>query len=58
MYSIIYYQLYFLRNNSLLNAYGVRLVTNKTYNFWTGVKMGIKKLTHAPEEMADLKRLY
>ena len=27
-------------------------------NGWTGVKMGIKKgLTHAPEEMAELKKI-
>ena len=42
-----------------LNADGVAMVTaSHNENGWTGVKMGIKKgLTHAPEEMAELKRI-
>ncbi len=42
-----------------LNADGVAMVTaSHNENGWTGVKMGIKKgLTHAPEEMADLKKI-
>ena len=42
-----------------LNADGVAMVTaSHNENGWTGVKMGIKKgLTHAPEEMAELKKI-
>ena len=42
-----------------LNADAVAMVTaSHNENGWTGVKMGIKKgLTHAPEEMADLKKI-
>ena len=42
-----------------LNADGIAMVTaSHNENGWTGVKMGIKKgLTHAPEEMADLKKI-
>ena len=41
-----------------LNADAVAMVTaSHNENGWTGVKMGIEKaLTHAPEEMAELKR--
>ena len=40
-----------------LNADGVAMVTaSHNENGWTGVKMGIEKgLTHAPEEMKELK---
>jgi phosphomannomutase / phosphoglucomutase len=40
-----------------LNADGVAMITaSHNENGWTGVKMGIKKgLTHAPEEMKELK---
>jgi phosphomannomutase / phosphoglucomutase len=40
-----------------LNADGVAMVTaSHNENGWTGVKMGIEKgLTHAPEEMNELK---
>ena len=40
-----------------LNADAVAMVTaSHNENGWTGVKMGIKKgLTHAPEEMSELK---
>ena len=40
-----------------LNADGIAMVTaSHNENGWTGVKMGIKKgLTHAPEEMKELK---
>jgi len=40
-----------------LNADGIAMVTaSHNENGWTGVKMGIKKgLTHAPEEMNELK---
>ena len=40
-----------------LNADAVAMVTaSHNENGWTGVKMGIKKgLTHAPEEMKELK---
>ena len=46
---------YFAQFN--LNADGVAMVTaSHNENGWTGVKMGIKKgLTHAPEEMKELK---
>ena len=42
-----------------LNADAVAMVTaSHNENGWTGVKMGIKKgLTHAPEEMAELKEI-
>ncbi len=42
-----------------LNADGVAMVTaSHNENGWTGVKMGIKKgLTHAPEEMMELKKI-
>ena len=42
-----------------LNADAVAMVTaSHNENGWTGVKMGIKKgLTHAPEEMAELKKI-
>ncbi len=48
---------YFAQFN--LNADAVAMVTaSHNENGWTGVKMGIKKgLTHAPEEMAELKRI-
>ena len=46
---------YFAQFN--LNADAVAMVTaSHNENGWTGVKMGIKKgLTHAPEEMKELK---
>ena len=42
-----------------LNTDGVAMVTaSHNDNGWTGVKMGIKKgLTHAPEEMKELKEI-
>ena len=42
-----------------LDADAVAMVTaSHNENGWTGVKMGIKKgLTHAPEEMAELKEI-
>ena len=42
-----------------LNADAVAMVTaSHNENGWTGVKMGIKKgLTHAPEEMNELKNI-
>ncbi len=42
-----------------LNADAVAMVTaSHNENGWTGVKMGIKKgLTHAPEEMKELKKI-
>ena len=48
---------YFAQFN--LNADAVAMVTaSHNENGWTGVKMGIKKgLTHAPEEMKELKDL-
>ena len=46
---------YFAQFN--LDADAVAMVTaSHNENGWTGVKMGIKKgLTHAPEEMKELK---
>ena len=40
-----------------LNSDGIAMVTaSHNENGWTGVKMGVKKgLTHAPEEMSELK---
>ena len=48
---------YFAQFN--LNADAVAMVTaSHNENGWTGVKMGIKKgLTHAPEEMSELKQI-
>ncbi len=48
---------YFAQFN--LNADAVAMVTaSHNENGWTGVKMGIKKgLTHAPEEMKELKKI-
>ncbi|WP_440670683.1 phosphomannomutase/phosphoglucomutase [Candidatus Pelagibacter sp. HIMB1483] len=48
---------YFAQFN--LNSDAVAMVTaSHNENGWTGVKMGIKKgLTHAPEEMAELKKI-
>ena len=48
---------YFAQFN--LNADAVAMVTaSHNENGWTGVKMGIKKgLTHAPDEMTELKEL-
>ncbi len=48
---------YFAQFN--LNADAVAMVTaSHNENGWTGVKMGIKRgLTHAPEEMAELKNI-
>ena len=48
---------YFAQFN--LNSDAVAMVTaSHNENGWTGVKMGIKKgLTHAPEEMKELKDL-
>ena len=48
---------YFAQFN--LNADAVAMVTaSHNENGWTGVKMGIKKgLTHAPEEMKELKEI-
>jgi len=48
---------YFAQFN--LNSDGVAMVTaSHNENGWTGVKMGIKKgLTHAPEEMKELKEI-
>jgi len=48
---------YFAQFN--LNADAVAMVTaSHNENGWTGVKMGIKKgLTHAPEEMTELKKI-
>ncbi len=48
---------YFAQFN--LKADGVAMVTaSHNENGWTGVKMGIKKgLTHAPEEMKELKEI-
>ncbi len=48
---------YFAQFN--LNADAVAMVTaSHNENGWTGVKMGIKRgLTHAPEEMAELKKI-
>tara|TARA_B100000963_G_scaffold302593_1_gene275552 strand:- start:337 stop:1791 length:1455 start_codon:yes stop_codon:yes gene_type:complete len=42
-----------------LNADAIAMVTaSHNENGWTGVKMGIKKgLTHAPEEMSELKNI-
>ena len=42
-----------------LDADAVAMVTaSHNENGWTGVKMGIKKgLTHAPEEMTELKEI-
>ncbi len=49
--------IYFAQFN--LNTDGVAMVTaSHNENGWTGVKMGIKKgLTHAPEEMKELKEI-
>ena len=46
---------YFAQFN--LNSDAIAMVTaSHNENGWTGVKMGIKKgLTHAPEEMSELK---
>ena len=48
---------YFAQFN--LDADAVAMVTaSHNENGWTGVKMGIKKgLTHAPEEMKELKKI-
>ncbi len=48
---------YFAQFN--LDADGVAMITaSHNENGWTGVKMGIKKgLTHAPEEMTELKEI-
>ena len=48
---------YFAQFN--LNADAIAMVTaSHNENGWTGVKMGIKKgLTHAPEEMVELKKI-
>ena len=48
---------YFAQFN--LNSDAVAMVTaSHNENGWTGVKMGIKKgLTHAPDEMKDLKEI-
>ena len=48
---------YFAQFN--LDADGIAMVTaSHNENGWTGVKMGIKKgLTHAPEEMNELKKI-
>ena len=48
---------YFAQFN--LNSDAVAMVTaSHNENGWTGVKMGIKKgLTHAPEEMSELKEI-
>jgi phosphomannomutase/phosphoglucomutase len=48
---------YFAQFN--LNSDGIAMVTaSHNENGWTGVKMGIKKgLTHAPEEMSELKEI-
>ena len=48
---------YFAQFN--LNSDAIAMVTaSHNENGWTGVKMGIKKgLTHAPEEMAELKEI-
>ncbi len=48
---------YFAQFN--LNADAIAMVTaSHNENGWTGVKMGIKKgLTHAPEEMTELKEI-
>ena len=48
---------YFAQFN--LNSDGIAMVTaSHNENGWTGVKMGIKKgLTHAPEEMTELKNI-
>ena len=48
---------YFAQFN--LNADAIAMVTaSHNENGWTGVKMGIKKgLTHAPEEMSELKEI-
>ncbi len=48
---------YFAQFN--LNADGIAMITaSHNENGWTGVKMGIKKgLTHAPEEMKELKEI-
>ena len=48
---------YFAQFN--LNSDGIAMVTaSHNENGWTGVKMGIKKgLTHAPEEMSELKNI-
>ena len=42
-----------------LNSDAIAMVTaSHNENGWTGVKMGIKKgLTHAPEEMNELKKI-
>ena len=47
---------YFAQFN--LNSDAIAMVTaSHNENGWTGVKMGIKKgLTHAPEEMSELKK--
>ena len=48
---------YFAQFN--LNADGLAMITaSHNENGWTGVKMGIQKgLTHAPEEMLELKEI-
>ena len=48
---------YFAQFN--LNADAIAMVTaSHNENGWTGVKMGIKKgLTHAPDEMQELKNI-
>ena len=48
---------YFAQFN--LNSDAIAMVTaSHNENGWTGVKMGIKKgLTHAPEEMSELKNI-
>ena len=48
---------YFAQFN--LNSDAIAMVTaSHNENGWTGVKMGIKKgLTHAPEEMKELKEI-
>ena len=48
---------YFAQFN--LNSDAIAMITaSHNENGWTGVKMGIKKgLTHAPEEMSELKNI-
>ena len=50
-------KVYFAQFN--LNSDAIAMVTaSHNENGWTGVKMGIKKgLTHAPEEMKELKEI-
>ena len=52
----LYHQWYILHNLTLETDAVAMVTASHNENGWTGVKMGIKKgLTHAPEEMKELK---